>query len=284
MDAGTSKDDSAAREETRLLRLLAAPGAMTRIDGARLAIFGRKAGVSLRVGSVALTVARGLESAGALAVKGSAFVLTEAGAARMRRLDRAAPGDAFANQHRALALVETDGEGPRLVNEAESPLLWLYRRPGRSARPLVGAAEFAAGERLRADLTLSRALPRLTADWERAPAKGGGPGLTASEAMLAARQRVDRALAAVGPEFSGLLTDVCGFLKGMDAIEQERGWPARSAKVALSLALTALARHYGLGNRAVGAAGRRRRHVWGAADSRPDFPSLTPPAPDAHHP
>lgn len=271
-----AKSAQALREENRLLRLLAAPAVATRIDGGRVVVFGRKAGISLRLGSAAVETARALASAGALVSSSEGFALTDAGVARLRRLESGAEaeGDAFARQHRALATVEAEGESARLVNEAESPLLWLYRRPGRGSRPLVGDAEFAAGERLRADLTLSCALPRLTADWQRAPANGGGPGLTASEAMLAARQRVDRAMAAVGPEFSGLLTDICGFLKGLDVVERERGWPARSAKVALGLALSALARHYGLGNAAVGEAGRRRRHVWSTGDARPVFPRV----------
>ena len=75
------------------------------------------------------------------------------------------------------------------------------------------------------------------------------------------------ALDQVGPEFSGLLVDVCCFLKSLADVERERNWPARSAKVVLQLGLDRLARHYGL---SVVARGRGKAAVrtWLADDAR----------------
>ncbi len=82
-------------------------------------------------------------------------------------------------------------------------------------------------------------------------------GLDPSESALAARQRVRRALDRVGPELSGVLLDVCCFLKKLEEVERDRQWPARSAKIILTLALRRLARHYGYSDCAEGPALRK---------------------------
>jgi len=83
---------------------------------------------------------------------------------------------------------------------------------------------------------------------------------------------VRRALAAVGPELSGILIDVCCHLKGLEEAERAAGWPQRSGKVVLQLALTRLARHYGIGAPAPspGTGAAHVRH-WGSDDYRPLF-------------
>ena len=78
-----------------------------------------------------------------------------------------------------------------------------------------------------------------------------------------------RALMAVGPEVSGVLVDICCELKGLEDAEKENGWPQRAGKVVLQIALTRLARHYGLiGEERQAAAKRGLRH-WGSEDYRP---------------
>ena len=155
-------------------------------------------------------------------------------------------------RHLALGerMVETgDGVQRVTVDEAESPLGWLARRRGRDGRALIAPHQLQAGERLRADFTRGQLMPRTTADWSRGVAserRGSANGSSdITDAALAARQHVNAALEAVGPELSGLLLDLCCFLKGLEDIERARAWPPRSAKVVLQLALDRLARHYG---------------------------------------
>ena len=128
--------------------------------------------------------------------------------------------DCYRGQHLELAerqIATERGRANVTVDDAESPLAWLARRRGRNGRALIEPHQFQAGERAAAF----------------------------TETMIAARQRLHQALDAAGPEFGGLLLDVCCFLKGLEDIERERAWPSRSAKVVLQLALDRLARHYG---------------------------------------
>lgn len=169
--------------------------------------------------------------------------------------------DGFRGRHLALAQRQIAGEHGRAtvtVNEAESPLAWLARRRGRDGHALIAAHQLQAGERLRADFTRANLMPRTTSNWASPVAadRGGGGERagTFTETMIAARQRVQIALDAAGPEFAGLLLDVCCFLKGLEEVERERTWPARSAKVVLQLALDRLARHYGYAGEARGRA------------------------------
>lgn len=181
--------------------------------------------------------------------------------------------DPLRARHLALAtreVVAPEGRRKVLVDEAESPLAWLARRKGRGGEPLITATQLLAGERLRADFTRAQMTPRVTSQWDAALAQnrrnGGSFGLSASDVAVAARQRVRHALDAVGPEFAGLLLDVCCFLKRLEEAERDRAWPVRSAKIVLQLGLDRLARHYGL---APAAHGPRRSAVrtWLAPDA-----------------
>ncbi len=148
------------------------------------------------------------------------------------------------------------GRAGPMVDLKESPLAWLARRRA------IGAEQLAAGERLREDFTRGQMMPSLSASWSPVRSGGGGAGgvqRDLTEAALAARLRVERALSAVGPELSGILIDVCCFLKGLETAERERNWPARSAKIVLGLALTRLAGHYGFSAVARGTAHGRIR-------------------------
>jgi hypothetical protein len=214
-------------------------------------------GITIRVRSAAADLLLAADLAqraanGALSVtdSGRAHVLRQAAS------DRAV--DPFRAQHLSLArrLVATpEGDVDVAVDEAESPLAWLARRTGQDGQPLIQAVQLQAGERLRADFTRAQLTPRITSSWDASISqgrRGQGGGGTFTDAAVAARERLHRALDAVGPEFAGLLLDVCCFLKGLADVERERRWPQRCAKVVLQLGLDQLARHYGLAEHARG--------------------------------
>ena len=103
-------------------------------------------------------------------------------------------------------------------NPAESPLAWLRRRKDKDGAAMIGDAEFQAGERLRADFWFAGLTPRVTTNWSAVGGSGragAGLGLELKDNIVAARERVHRALAAVGPELAGVLIDVCCHLKGL---------------------------------------------------------------------
>ena len=120
--------------------------------------------------------------------------------------------------------------------------------------------------------------PRVTASWN--PAAAGrndrrstpGHGVELRDNVVAARQRVHKALAGVGPDFAGILIDVCCHLQGIEDAERQSGLPQRSGKVVLQLALRSLARHYGMiapdGGAWTARAGIRH---WGTPDYKPNI-------------
>jgi hypothetical protein len=194
--------------------------------------------------------------------------------ARRRTTAAHEPIDRFRAQHGAFVRrAPRDADtGAHFVNEAESPLAWLARRKDRDGRALLQPEQLLAGEKLRADFTRAGLTPRVTANWIAPVAQGRRAGSEAAGAfadlVLAAKQRVSRALDAVGPEFAGLLLDVCCFIKGLETVERERRWPPRTARVVLSLALDRLARHYGIAGETHGPA-RARMRAWQAEGARP---------------
>jgi hypothetical protein len=174
--------------------------------------------------------------------------ITEPGRAHLARsavLRSGVQVDPYLGQHLALArrhLAAAESRSTVTVNEAESPLAWLARRKGRDGRPLIQPVQLQAGDRLRGDFTRAQLMPRTTSNWSAAVAldrRSANPAATFTETVIAARQRVRGAVEAVGPEFAGLLLDLCCFLKGLEDIERERGWPPGPPKSCCNSASTA---------------------------------------------
>ena len=200
--------------------------------------------------------------------------ITDVGIAYLVRAERGS----FADQHRHIECqtISIDGvQRTALRNTKESPLSALFHRKANQ-KAWLDVEQFDAGERLRSDFEFSQLTPRITASWDPTSNfgnKGGGrkPSEGLTDRVLGARQRLNNAIDAVGPEFSAILLDVCCFLKGMEQIERERQWPRRSAKLLLKAALAALARHYSPEDNAVR---RSKIQHWGAGNYRPNA-SLT---------
>ncbi len=156
-------------------------------------------------------------------------------------------------------------------NDAESPLTWLRTRRNRKGEPLISDAQYLAGERLRMDFERAMLARRMTTNWDMAGSGGRGGNASAdlSDGAIAARQRYMAALAAVGPELASILAQVCCLAAGLEQAERVLNLPQRSGKAVLGLALTALARHYGLLQTSPGTSAMSQ---WGLEDYRPVIP------------
>jgi hypothetical protein len=130
------------------------------------------------------------------------------------------------------------------VNLRESTLAWLY------ARGLISAAQLAAGERLRADFARAGLSARVTMQWDAPPQgtkRSGARAVDAANGRIDAHARFHRALDAVGPGLADICWRVICADEAMASAERGLGWPARSGRVVLTLALDRLARFYGTG-------------------------------------
>lgn len=219
-------------------------------------------------------VARGLVEA-----RGKAFtwVLTSAGRAALKAHARKGVKLRTDSGLPRAQIGQRVGSTSSKAGDYESPLAWLAKRCRKNGKPLIDAAQFEAGERLRKDFEVAQMQPRVTMSWSAASSSGTGKmrrpsdPIAITDRALAARDRVNRALSAVGPELAGILVDVCCCFQGLETTEKRAGWPRRSAKVILLLALTRLARHYGLKPDEQSAKDQTRitiRH-WGEDDYRP---------------
>ncbi len=174
-------------------------------------------------------------------------------------------------------VVGPDGVSRRLKATEESPLDWLARRKDRNGEPYLSREEVLAGERLRRDYEAGLLGAKVTSSWDPAMIRSsgrrkgggqGGDGLNLSERALAARERVHAALRHVGPGLDDILLEVCCLSRGLEAAERRLGWPRRSARLVLRMALSRLAEHYGFRERE--RPGRSRTFAWGVPGYSPD--------------
>jgi hypothetical protein len=125
------------------------------------------------------------------------------------------------------------------VNVAESPLTWLH------ARGHVSDRQFDAGERLRADWERAQLAPSITMRWDAVRVRGGGDvSLDPTERQIAAKARFDGAIAGAGSGLEDILWRVVCAGEALTDAEKGLGWPTRSGKLVLKIALDRVADYY----------------------------------------
>jgi hypothetical protein len=128
------------------------------------------------------------------------------------------------------------------VNLAESPLAWL------GARKLISERQLAAGETLRQDYERAALPQRTTMQWDAPPngkvARGSQSHGATTLAQIDAKARFDGAIAAAGTGLADILWRVVCAGEAMPTAEKALGWPTRSGKLVLLLALDRVADYY----------------------------------------
>jgi hypothetical protein len=251
--------DEKIKERLRLVRLL------RRLVKGDCATADAEASCGCDVVHLAVSLGLAIRQDGRLAASAQAI-------SYLRRAMAEREEEAFAAQHGEIEQVGMVVEGASQTvrrNLAESPLGAVARLKDRDGSAFLPSVAVEAGERLLSDFTRGQLQPKITASWEprlssRADGGRGGQADVADSA-IDARRRFGAAVEAMGPELSVVAVDVCCFSKGLELVERERQWPARSAKLMLRTALLALGRHYDPPRPDP----RRRSHSWGTDDYRP---------------
>lgn len=141
--------------------------------------------------------------------------------------------------------------------------------------PFLAAHHVEAARRLSRLFERARMRQRVTMSYD--PTRvGGSKGRPQQGELAASAIEARRLLVGLAERMPRdcwvMLMDVCGYDKGVQQIETERGWPRRSAKLVLRIALDHLARQMGLGAAARGGEATPMRN-W-----LPDRPPMFPEA------
>lgn len=130
------------------------------------------------------------------------------------------------------------------VNLAESPLAWLHTYGHLNER------QFLAGEKLRSDFEAAGLGARTTMVWDHMPVsrgrRGAPPSFNPTDRMLHAKRRFEGGIEALGRDLSDVAWRVICAGESVPVAEKSMGWPARSGKLVLRIALDRLGDYYRL--------------------------------------
>jgi len=174
--------------------------------------------------------------------------LSEVGVMAARRL-RTKSSQPFGAQHRTEAmrvLVRPDqDEGDTAVKQAMTVNIGGSAPGWLLARGHISQEEYEAGERFREDFDLAGMQPKLSAGVALIPLGGAKrTGGNMPIKRMDAYNRWKKASEALGAELADIAIDACCLCKGVERIERERSFKARSVRPKLEAALTRLAKHY----------------------------------------
>lgn len=118
----------------------------------------------------------------------------------------------------------------------------------RNGEPaFLEAHHLEAASRLQKLFERSRLRARTTMNYgPRVDRWHGGHTDDVGDMALDARRQLAAIYADLPRDCAQIVLDVCGYEKGLQDIERERGWPRRSAKLVLRIGLEALAARFGL--------------------------------------
>ncbi|HBZ44149.1 MAG TPA: helix-turn-helix domain containing protein [Maritimibacter sp.] len=146
----------------------------------------------------------------------------------------------------------TQGTGQKRTAGAEPPLTVLARRKRTGGEPFLPPELVRAAERFKESYEIARAagmlgddLDDLLLDRLAAPKRvAQGSSAEAIPRGALALEHLTKAVRCLGPELSRTVILAVCRETGMETIEKQLDYPARSGKIVLRIALNSLARHY----------------------------------------
>jgi hypothetical protein len=188
-----------------------------------------------------------------IAAKGKALLKEHAAALRGTAVALRRPG--FDEAPAVFALPPCNPEEPeddRLHHMrsalGDTPLVALSRRRDDRGEPFLTREHLATGDRLREDFELARREEDGLEDWqgflEHLAVVVELPGTSPSRGAPTAGDRLRRALLDLGPGMADVALRCCCLLEGIEGVERQLGWSARSGKIVLRIALGRLDQHY----------------------------------------
>lgn len=231
-------------EALRILRRLAEPGACLAVaEGMEKAVVVREArdGQTIRTGTLDRQIAEAMALRDWIAASSTGRVaryrITGAGRTALRD---------FLAREAAVNTASTEEDEPdhrARYGVTETPILVLARRRDKDGAPFLAPDLVRAGERLREEYEIAAMGEEPAEGWESLLTRPAEADPSATGAA-GARARLGAALAELGPGLGDVALRVCCRLEGLETVEKQMGWAARSGKIVLRIALQRLARHF----------------------------------------